>query len=85
MTYLKRLIVVVAVFMMILMSLEGSGLPIEAQGVPPIFVNADDDTDDGACTDVHCSLREAIAQANASLGIKDTILFNLPPLQTIPV
>ena len=82
--YLKRLVIVAAVFMVTLMSLEGGGLPVEAQGVPPtIIVNAADDADDGACTDVHCNLREAIEKSNASPGIKDTILFGLPALATI--
>ncbi len=38
-------------------------------------VNAADDADDGACDAAHCSLREAIAAANAAAG-KDLITFN---------
>jgi CSLREA domain-containing protein len=40
-------------------------------------VNTTDDLDDGACTAEHCSLREAINEANANPG-PDTILFGFP-------
>ncbi len=40
-------------------------------------VTSADDTNDGACDASHCSLREAVAAANASPGT-DTIAFNLP-------
>ncbi len=40
-------------------------------------VNTTDDSDDGACTPTHCSLREAINAANADAGL-DTIVFNIP-------
>ena len=42
-----------------------------------IVVNSPDDTDDGACTVAHCSLREAIDAANANAGT-DTIAFDIP-------
>jgi CSLREA domain-containing protein len=41
-------------------------------------VNADDDNDDGTCDVAHCSLREAIAVANAHPGL-DTIAFDIAP------
>jgi CSLREA domain-containing protein len=41
-------------------------------------VNASDDTTDGVCDTTHCSLREAIAAANANSGA-DTIDFDLGP------
>ena len=40
-------------------------------------VNSADDVDDGTCDATHCSLREAIAAANANAGT-DTIAFNIP-------
>ena len=39
------------------------------------IVNSNDDVDDGTCNAAHCSLREAIHAANASLG-SDVIDFN---------
>ncbi len=38
-------------------------------------VNTTDDLDDGVCDATHCSLREAINEANAAVGL-DTILFD---------
>lgn len=40
-------------------------------------VRSTDDTSDGSCTTGHCSLREAIAAANAAAGA-DTIAFAIP-------
>ena len=48
-----------------------------AYPVPAIVVNSDDDTDDFACDAAHCSLREAIAAANAQPGT-DLIAFEIP-------
>ena len=48
------------------------------QGPTPTFtVNTTDDTNDGSCTTVHCSLREAINRSNAVTGV-DTIAFDIP-------
>jgi CSLREA domain-containing protein len=49
-------------------------------GGPPAVsftVNTQDDTDDGACTASHCSLREAINAANAAPGFNG-VYFNIP-------
>jgi CSLREA domain-containing protein len=43
-----------------------------------LVVTTTEDTDDGACDGTHCSLREAIAAANARAGA-DTIAFDIPP------
>jgi CSLREA domain-containing protein len=40
-------------------------------------VNTTDDTDDGTCDAVHCSLREAIAAGNHAAGAS-VIGFNIP-------
>lgn len=40
-------------------------------------VNTDDDIDNGVCTVLHCSLREAINAAEAD-GVASTIVFNIP-------
>jgi CSLREA domain-containing protein len=50
-------------------------------------VNTTSDTNDGACNQTHCSLREAIIASNASAGVKDNINFNIPGagVQTINV
>ncbi|NIS80989.1 MAG: CSLREA domain-containing protein [Anaerolineales bacterium] len=40
-------------------------------------VNTDDDTDDGTCSDTHCSLREAINHVNALPG-NQLIWFDIP-------
>jgi CSLREA domain-containing protein len=45
--------------------------------VDPFVVNTVDDSDDGWCDAVHCSLREAIHAANLSLG-HDDIVFDIP-------
>lgn len=42
-----------------------------------IVVNSLDDTNDGACNIIHCSLREAITAANATT-VADTIQFAIP-------
>jgi CSLREA domain-containing protein len=42
-------------------------------------VNSNDDSNDGTCDGSHCSLREAIAAANAAPGA-DRIEFNIAPL-----
>jgi len=44
---------------------------------PPIEVNTLDDVDDGQCTSLHCSLREAINFVNADIG-SNVINFNIP-------
>ena len=49
---------------------------------PELFVNTNDDTDDGLCGYDHCSLREAIAYANSNPDTT-TIRFDLPDGQTI--
>jgi CSLREA domain-containing protein len=52
-----------------------------------IVVNTEDDSDDGVCDSNHCSLREAINQANFTPG-KQGIRFNIPntgPFATIEV
>jgi CSLREA domain-containing protein len=42
-----------------------------------LVVNTTDDSDDGTCNSTHCSLREAINEANQRAG-PDTIAFNIP-------
>ena len=44
---------------------------------PYLTVNTVDDSDDGVCNEEHCSLREAINDANRFLGA-DTISFDIP-------
>ena len=55
--------------------------PIEVSAAPAgglsLTVNTTNDTDDGACTTAHCSLREAINRANNEAGT-DTISFDIP-------
>ncbi|HEX6586971.1 MAG TPA: CSLREA domain-containing protein, partial [Solirubrobacterales bacterium] len=51
-----------------------TGAPVED---PSWVVNTENDVDDGACTTLHCSLREAINRSNAEAGA-DTIQFNIP-------
>ena len=48
-----------------------------AQAQTAYSVNSTDDLDDGICDGTHCSLREAILAANASVGL-DTISFDIP-------
>jgi CSLREA domain-containing protein len=50
-------------------------------------VNTTSDTNDGACSQTDCSLREAIIASNATAGVKDNINFNIPGagVQTINV
>jgi CSLREA domain-containing protein len=58
----------------------GSPTIIVYGGGPPAVaftVNTTDDNDDGACSGVHCSLREAINAANASPGFNG-VYFNIP-------
>lgn len=57
----------------------GLYLPLAKKAPTPAYlvVNTTDDTDDGACTAGHCSLREAIQAANQHIG-PDTIAFNIP-------
>ena len=50
------------------------GMTVEPASAATLVVNSLDDTDDGLCGPVHCSLREAIKAANGSPGA-DTILF----------
>jgi CSLREA domain-containing protein len=57
----------------------GSPTIIVYGGGPPAVsftVNTTDDNDDGACSGVHCSLREAINAANASPGFNG-VYFNI--------
>jgi CSLREA domain-containing protein len=58
--------------------------PVEPPPPAGLVVNTTDDTDDGGCTEAHCSLREAINAANANGGA-DTITFAIAPggVQTI--
>jgi CSLREA domain-containing protein len=49
----------------------------EGAAPPILVVNTTDDIDDGACNAAHCSLREAIHQANDHAG-PDTIWFTIP-------
>ena len=67
--------------------------PTATPASPPTFiVNVMDDTDDGACTLQHCSLREAINATNAHPNADgpDVIQFDLPaqariqPLSALP-
>ena len=55
--------------------------PVRVPGRPnprAVFtVNSSDDVDDGACNTAHCSLREAIQDANTNLGL-DAIAFHIP-------
>jgi CSLREA domain-containing protein len=46
-------------------------------GEPYLTVNTEDDMDDGTCDEAHCSLREAINEANSRAG-SDTIRFDIP-------
>jgi CSLREA domain-containing protein len=46
-------------------------------GEPYLTVNTEDDLDDGTCNEEHCSLREAINEANRRSGA-DTIHFDIP-------
>lgn len=47
-----------------------------------LFVNTNDDLDDGTCDAAHCSLREAINSANTLPGL-ETIEFIIPATETI--
>lgn len=47
-------------------------------GALVLMVNTTDDTDDGTCDVVHCSLRKAIQAANAS-AVPNTVAFDIPP------
>ena len=51
--------------------------PSATPTVTALVVNTSDDTDDGMCDAVHCSLREAIDAADAHPG-PDTIHFSIP-------
>ena len=54
------------------------GLAGTASASPITYVvNVADDLDFGSCDAFHCSLREAIEEANGHLG-PDTINFNIP-------
>ncbi len=63
-------------FYMILMTIILVAVPISAEA-STFVVNTVDDLDDGNCDADHCSLREAIAAANANPGA-DTIAFDIP-------
>jgi CSLREA domain-containing protein len=52
-----------------------TGAPVDP---PSWVVNQATDTNDGACTVAHCTLREAINRSNSNSG-PDTITFNIPP------
>jgi CSLREA domain-containing protein len=63
-----------------LVACGGKSTIIVYGGGPPAVsftVNTQDDTDDGACTASHCSLREAINAANAAPGFNG-VYFNIP-------
>ncbi|HYV48856.1 MAG TPA: CSLREA domain-containing protein [Myxococcaceae bacterium] len=47
-------------------------------GAASFVVNSANDVDDGACTTVHCSLREALRAANSNPGA-DNLSFNISP------
>jgi len=49
----------------------------EGAAPPILVVNTTDDIDDGACNAAHCSLREAINEANEHAG-PDTVWFTIP-------
>lgn len=51
--------------------------PGAIRGSAPLTVNTTDDADDSTCACTHCSLREAIAAANANGG-PDTVAFANP-------
>ncbi len=46
-------------------------------GVTKLIVNSSDDSNDGACSQSHCALREAMIAANAIPGL-NTIRFDIP-------
>src|SRR5207253_11412721 len=52
-------------------------LAISPQATTTFIVNSTADPGTGVCDDVECTLREAIAAANAHAGT-DTIVFNIP-------
>jgi CSLREA domain-containing protein len=58
----------------------GAAAYAPAAGAAPmtLTVNSTDDVDDGACTALHCSFREAIRAANSNGGT-ETIAFGIPP------
>ena len=77
---LRRLSVLLRRFLIAAPLLVGLALasgPIPAALSANSDVNTTDDTDDGTCNPIHCSLREAINWANAHPG-DDTIGFDIP-------
>lgn len=73
------------VFLLILCGFMAFGLLIllspPSIGAAPtlvLTVNSTADTDDGTCDVASCTLREAINASNASVGVTDTIAFNIP-------
>lgn len=65
----------------------GSAGKCKSTAAATFTVNTTTDTNDFTCDTTHCSLREAIIAANANVGFKDTIAFNIPGagVQTINV
>jgi CSLREA domain-containing protein len=78
---LTRVIYIVGGILLGFMLLLAAGLG-QAAPMNTFTVNTTSDTDDGACDETHCSLREAVNAANALSG-DDTIAFSLPPSSTI--
>jgi CSLREA domain-containing protein len=63
-------------FLIAVMLICATGMSATPVSAATIIVNSLADTNDGACNSSHCTLREAMNAANASLGA-DTINFNL--------
>ena len=57
---------------------ENSAVVCDELQTPPFIVTTTEDDNDGACGEVHCTLREAIAAANAT-SESDVISFALAP------
>ena len=53
------------------------GQPLGRSAASTVVVDTTDDGDDGTCNPTHCSLREAINEANDHAG-PDTLAFNIP-------
>lgn len=52
--------------------------PVHAEPNATITVNSAADPGDGTCNAQECTLKEAITQANGTVGVKETIQFNIP-------
>lgn len=57
-----------------------NAVTLEPTGTLPLVVNSIDDVADGSCDATHCSLREALLQANL-MPDPDSIQFNIPAPQ----